>query len=251
MAHYHWGYCYPIRSSTIFYYLVGSQKGLNYRRGSVYGACRHLWMHRSFSLPLQAGHGIREGVPRQLAIWERLGRLTGKVNRRLQKLLELLASADTKLKQRHLKQFLAALIDPEQYEERVTGLRGLGRELVEAADVCGHESGYERCEEQKKLLQSLQEPFRRVDERVVEVLRKLQPDELQQVVESNSTTPVGTQQNARRRDRSRNTCEWLVQDRHFITWEESSFSSVFWLQGYGKLLSIFCTVLVFSNVVCY
>ncbi|KAI7761702.1 hypothetical protein LZL87_013727 [Fusarium oxysporum] len=78
-----------------------------------------------------------------IAIWERLGRLTGKVNRRLQKLLELLASADTKLKQRHLKQFLAALIDPEQYEERVTGLRGLGRELVEAADVCGHESAYE------------------------------------------------------------------------------------------------------------
>lgn len=132
------------------------------------------------------------------------------------------------------KQFLDALIDPEESTGKVAEMRNWESRLSIVAEACGTESIQSSSAEQKKLLQSLQEPLGRIDDRVAGVLEKLEAREANEALDFISTIPVGRHQTEKRDSRTENTCEWLIAHPKFRRWEDASYSSLLWLQGNSK-----------------
>ncbi|KAG5660351.1 hypothetical protein KAF25_002957 [Fusarium avenaceum] len=130
-----------------------------------------------------------------------------------------------------LLNFLDALIDPEESTGKVAEMRNWESRLSIVAEACGTESIQARSAEQKKLLQRLQEPLGRIDDRVAEVLEKLEAREASEALDFISTIPVGRHQTEKRDSRTENTCEWLIAHPKFRRWEDASYSSLLWLQG--------------------
>ncbi|KAJ3545821.1 hypothetical protein NM208_g2322 [Fusarium decemcellulare] len=124
--------------------------------------------------------------------------------------LEFLAFVDTKFKQRRLGQFLDALLDPGNGEQRVSDVRDLEFELALAAQACEAESSLAKSDEQQKLLQSLQGPLKRIDDRVMAMLKKVEDAELRKVMNFISEIPVGAHHNEKLESRTHGTCEWVA-----------------------------------------
>ncbi|KAJ4245767.1 hypothetical protein NW762_013891 [Fusarium torreyae] len=144
------------------------------------------------------------------------------------KCLEFLAFVDARFKQNRLGSFLNSLLDPGQAETEVTAVRDLEKELDMATRPCQAQ----RSEAHDRLLRSLRKPLKRIDDKVATVLKRLEKAELEKVKETISSIPVGEQHGRIRQKRTPGTGEWLIQDRkRFLQWEQSSCSSVFWLQG--------------------
>ncbi|PHH90729.1 hypothetical protein CDD83_2834 [Cordyceps sp. RAO-2017] len=59
----------------------------------------------------------------------------------------------------------------------------------------------------------------------------MQNDQLRKVLNEISPVQFGVQHQSRREARTPETCEWLLQHEVFREWEESSSSSILWLQG--------------------
>lgn len=141
--------------------------------------------------------------------------------------LEFLAFVDSELQRRNLSRFLDALLDPGCGEQRVSAIKAFEKELDGTARTCEAKAG----DENRKLLQSLERPLKRIDDNVVEVLEKLQTREKEEAMEYISTTPVGAYHNEKREQRTEGTCEWLTEHPKFLEWEDLPCSSVLWLQG--------------------
>ncbi|KAF9768135.1 hypothetical protein IL306_014595 [Fusarium sp. DS 682] len=145
--------------------------------------------------------------------------------------LDFLAYMDTKLKQSQVGQFLNVLLDPGQGNRRVYELKRLENTLFQAAQTCGTESIQIQTAKHTELLESLDKPLKRIDDGVERVLKALEENERQKALDSISTIPVGADHTAITDVRTEQTCEWLIRHAEFREWEESSYSSLFWLQG--------------------
>lgn len=148
--------------------------------------------------------------------------------------LEFLTHMHERFDKNLAKQFLDALIDPEESTGKVAEMRNWESRLSIVAEACGTESIQASSAEQKKLLQSLQEPLGRIDDRVAGVLEKLEAREVNEALDFISTIPVGRHQTEKRDSRTENTCEWLIAHPKFRRWEDASYSSLLWLQGNSK-----------------
>ncbi|KAM0426280.1 hypothetical protein ACHAPT_008320 [Fusarium lateritium] len=135
--------------------------------------------------------------------------------------LEFLAYMDARFKRSQAGQFFDALLDPGQGGEKVSKLRKLEEELSWAAETCETEKTHARSEEHRKLLQSLQEPLKRIDDRVTAVLEKLEEKERQDALNYISKIPVGIHHTEKHDARTRGTCGWLISHSKFREWEDS------------------------------
>ncbi|KAF4962946.1 hypothetical protein FSARC_9002 [Fusarium sarcochroum] len=145
--------------------------------------------------------------------------------------LEFLAFVDEELRHGNLRHFFDALLNPGHGGQHFLEMKDLEKELELAAHACEVQSNQARSEEHQKLLQSLQAPLMRIDGRVTAVLAKLEEYEKEKIMEHISTIPVGIHHNEKHESRTKGTCEWLIRHPNFREWEDSSCSSVLWLQG--------------------
>ncbi|KAM5354438.1 hypothetical protein ACJ41O_001087 [Fusarium nematophilum] len=145
--------------------------------------------------------------------------------------LEFLAFVDDRFKQNRLGGFLDALLDPEKGDKRVSALRDREGELDMATRACEAEFNQARSEKHERLLDSLQGPLKRIDERVAGMLREVEQAKRRTVMDYVSTVPVAEHHNGKREERTPETGEWLLTHSEFLTWEGAGCSSVFWLQG--------------------
>ncbi|KAM0549557.1 hypothetical protein ACHAPJ_009373 [Fusarium lateritium] len=145
--------------------------------------------------------------------------------------LEFLAFVDEELRHGNLRHLFDALLNPGNGEKHISDLKDLEKELELAARACEVKSKQTRSEERQKLLQSLHAPLMRIDSRVAAVLEKLEGDEREKIPSHISTIPVGIHHNEKHESRTKDTCEWLIRHAKFREWEDSTCSSVLWLQG--------------------
>lgn len=145
--------------------------------------------------------------------------------------LEFLAFVHEELRQGNARRFLSALLSPGQGEQQVSDMKDLEQELENTARACEAVANQHKSKEHLELLKSLQLPLKRIDDGVSTVLEKLEEAERIQIMDFLSTIPVGSHHNEKCDSRTEGTCEWLVSHSRFREWEESSCSSIFWLQG--------------------
>ena len=145
--------------------------------------------------------------------------------------LDFLAFVYEQLGQGNMRRFLSELMEPGQGEQRVSDVKALEQELEFASRPCEAFANRERSSKHQELLKSLQLPLKRIDETVTNVLARLEEDERKAVMDYLSTVPVGNHHNEKCNSRTEGTCEWLLDHSRFQEWEDSSSSSIFWLQG--------------------
>ncbi|KAH7180020.1 uncharacterized protein B0J16DRAFT_403447 [Fusarium flagelliforme] len=145
--------------------------------------------------------------------------------------LEFLAFMHAQLRQGNMHRFLHELMEPGQGEKRVSEMKSLEQQLDVASRACEVVANRDRSNKHNELLMSLQLPLRRIDDTVINVLTRLEERKMKEVMTYLSTIPVGSHHNEKCNSRTQGTCEWLVEHPKFREWEDSSCSSIFWLQG--------------------
>jgi hypothetical protein len=148
--------------------------------------------------------------------------------------LEFLAYMNAKFKLSQAGQFLNVLLDPEQGKQKVSKLEALEGTLFQAAQSCGTENIQMGTAKHTELLESLDKPLKRIDNKVEQVLDILAENERQKALDFVSTIRVGADHTTITDARTEKTCEWLIGNAEFREWEESSCSLLFWLQGRSK-----------------
>ena len=83
----------------------------------------------------------------------------------------------------------------------------------------------------QKLLESLQKPIFRIDERVSSFLEKVDQRERLEILEWISSVPHGMNHEAVRENRTKSTCEWLLRHSRYLEWQDTSSSIILWLHG--------------------
>ncbi|KAI0546424.1 hypothetical protein F4679DRAFT_557848, partial [Xylaria curta] len=147
------------------------------------------------------------------------------------RVLQLLANAKHDLSANGGKRFLAALLHPEEGEKLIQDMEKAGEKLDSAAQAC---EAMQRKRDNTKLsglIQSLDEPLRRVDKGVEAILKRMEEDELYKILETICRIYVGDQHRERTEYRTARTGQWLLKHRTFRDWESSSSSSILWLTG--------------------
>lgn len=144
--------------------------------------------------------------------------------------LEFLCFVHGEVENGYGRRFLEALVDPGHGEQKVSAMKELEKELESAAHPCEAKSS----EKHRKMLQGLEAPLKRVDDNVLKVLQELQQKDREAAMKYISTIPVGAHHIEKHEKRTGGTCEWLTNHREFHEWEDSAYSSVFWLQGQSK-----------------
>ncbi|KAI3530042.1 hypothetical protein CABS01_16023 [Colletotrichum abscissum] len=143
------------------------------------------------------------------------------------KCLEFLAFVYEEMEHGSLRRFFDALVDPGYGENRLSEVRALEQELELATRPCKATAD----DEHRRLLESLEEPIKRTDKNVMDILKVLDKQERDKAMEYVSVIPVGSHHNEKVEKRTKGTCEWLVSRPEFLEWEDSDYAPVFWLQG--------------------
>ncbi|KAL7932068.1 hypothetical protein V8C35DRAFT_308389 [Trichoderma chlorosporum] len=142
-------------------------------------------------------------------------------------LMELLAHAFTRLSEGQGKQFLRALVSSGESVKVISALAEQERNVLMAVQGCGAVAS----QEHQKVLKNLDKPLRNANDTVKKLLEKIENGTLEEALEYISTIPIGEHQQEKRDSRTPTTCEWLLNHAKYLEWEQSSCSSILWLQG--------------------
>lgn len=91
------------------------------------------------------------------------------------------------------------------------------------------------------LLESLQTPIIRTDERVSSFLEKIDEKERLEILDWISKVLYGKNHDTVKDQRTKNTCGWLLKHSRYLEWQEISSSVILWLHG-TRRLSVFMYV---------
>ncbi|EXF85873.1 hypothetical protein CFIO01_11964 [Colletotrichum fioriniae PJ7] len=119
------------------------------------------------------------------------------------KCLEFLAFVYEEMEHGNLRRFFDALVDPGYGENRLSAVRALEQELELATRPCKATAD----DEHRRLLESLEEPIKRTDKNVIDILKVLDKQERDKAMEYVSVIPVGSHHNEKVEKRTKGTCE--------------------------------------------
>ena len=150
-----------------------------------------------------------------------------------QKALEIFAFEVDQLARGSGKRFLRALLDEREGRMLVEDLSRSETGLAYAARACEAVQRKMNNGRHRELLEQLSEPLRYIDRGVKDILAYIQDDKELQALDHISNINVRDQHTIRARGRTEGTCEWLMTNDKFCRWENSSSSSILWLNGQG------------------
>lgn len=145
----------------------------------------------------------------------------------------------------YAKELLCVLPANQVVHTRTFGETGaLGCEYIRLDE---HETNLERdvqaCEIRRSVavdthlmhtLHQLGGPVSRIENRVSDLLERVDLDEQLKILEWVSSVPFRKHHITIREERASDTCEWLVRHEKFYEWKETSSSAILWLQGSRK-----------------
>ena len=83
----------------------------------------------------------------------------------------------------------------------------------------------------QKVLESLQKPILRTDERVSSFLEKVDQRERLEILDWISNVRYGMNHETVKENRTQSTCEWLLKHKRYLEWQDTSSSIILWLHG--------------------
>jgi ankyrin repeat domain-containing protein 50 len=155
--------------------------------------------------------------------------------------LELTAHVYRQLSRKTVARGASALWNPQRTQELLDAVSKQEQQVKIDADICQisrtldtDAKTWNAVRELHGLLMGISGPTISVSLEVRAMLHRIQQKELLEVLEWLSCVPYNKHHDEIRRSRVANTCDWLVSDVRFKTWEESENSMMLWLRGYGK-----------------
>ncbi|UPK94871.1 hypothetical protein LCI18_005806 [Fusarium solani-melongenae] len=169
-------------------------------------------------------------------------------------LLHVLARVGNFLSKDTSRRSLHAVFRPTEGTDLLSELEKLENEVIKEAAVCESKRSAEsdsKTQEQFEKLQSLlklEKRILRLDENVQNGLERMEVNELMNVLKWISPIEYNLHHDLVRQARTKDTCDWLVQQRKFYEWQNKSSSIIFWLQGFAGSGKTFLTSKVIDLV---
>lgn len=162
--------------------------------------------------------------------------------------VELLAKFDTMAKSGAFKEILAVVLSPNYANDLVSNLLEKEEKVDREIRSCNASRSAISSEEMKSQIKALQKqlaqlssPLPRIDERVSNLLEKVNKRELEELMNFISSEMFGKSHATVTDTRIEKTGDWLLGSRDFRAWQDiPSSSAVFLLKGAGtSLLGLF------------
>lgn len=156
--------------------------------------------------------------------------------------LRILTLAHRLLAQNIVKRTLHAVFSAGDLSNLLATCEELERAVDIEAQNCervrSHESDTDArdlLERTLELLESLNRPILRTDDRVAHYLERVNTRERLKVLDWVSSVRYGKNHDSVAEQRTKNTCEWLLKRNSYLEWKDTSSSMILWLHGTGKL----------------
>lgn len=150
--------------------------------------------------------------------------------------LELLSDAMNIFSENTARRMLHAILYPENSTGLLMRLKDLEVQLSYETQACEVMRNVQNHAALTDLLHGLNTPITRIDNGVNSLLEHINEREHLSILEWISPIPFTKHHNLVREARTPGTCEWLLKHEKFKEWENSSASTVLWLQGSRKRL---------------
>ena len=153
-------------------------------------------------------------------------------------ILRLIALAHQLFAKNTITRVIHALINPGKISDFLAKFQDLETRVEIEAQNCERMRSQEvdmtlqisLCSLQK-VLESLQKPVLRTDERVSCFLEKVDQRERLEILEWISNVQHGKNHETVKEKRTQSTCEWLLKHEHYLEWQDTSSSIILWLHG--------------------
>lgn len=145
--------------------------------------------------------------------------------------LELLADSGNLLEGNTLERTLNSIVNPGEYESQLSSLKEAEDELLLIVQACEVQRSADADNTMIDMLKAFNDPILSIDEGVSHLLAHMDERDRIEMLEWISSIPFGSDHDGISEDRTPGTGEWLVQHRDFQSWESTSLSRFFWLQG--------------------
>lgn len=153
-------------------------------------------------------------------------------------ILRLIALAHRLFAKNTTTRVIHALINPSKISDFLAKFQDLETRVEIEAQNCERMRSQEvdmtlqisLCSLQK-VLESLQKPVLRTDERVSCFLEKVDQRERLEILEWISNVQHGKNHETVKEKRTQSTCEWLLKHEHYLEWQDTSSSIILWLHG--------------------
>lgn len=145
--------------------------------------------------------------------------------------LELLANSTKLFAKDTAERTIYAILHPSETADLFSKLVKLETQLDREVQAC--ESGRSAAVDAAltDLLQKLEAPLIRVDEKVSSLLERVDAREQLDLLEWISPILYRKHHDTVKEARTPGTCQWLLQHNRFREWENTSSSVIMWLQG--------------------
>ena len=143
---------------------------------------------------------------------------------------------------------LHALFKPDDISVFIKKCKDLEEEVEHEAHNCERTRSQEADAESIRLLNILQAPILRTDERVFRLLERTKSRECIEILDWMSGVLYGDNHETVKEKRTAETCQWLLNHGRYQEWHDTSASIILWLCGNRELnilelWKIFCLLL--------
>jgi ankyrin repeat domain-containing protein 50 len=152
-------------------------------------------------------------------------------------ILQLIALSHQLLAKSTVTRALNAIINPGQLSDLLEKCQNLEMRVEVEAHNCERMCIQQIDIKIQNLLESFQVPILRIDQTVSSFLEKVDERERLETLEWISNVRYGVYHATVKEQRTRGTCEWLLEHSQFQEWRDTSSSVILWLHGTRRLLS--------------
>ena len=156
-------------------------------------------------------------------------------------ILRLIALAHRLYVKNTATRVIHALLNPSEVSDFLATCQSLEMQVEIAAQNCERMRSREvdtNLHALQNLLGSFQRPVLRIDERVLLVLEKIDQRERLELLEWISNVRYEMNHSTVKEGRTPSTCEWLLKDRRYSEWQDTSSSVILWLRGARKFFNL-------------
>jgi hypothetical protein len=153
-------------------------------------------------------------------------------------ILQIIALAYRLFAKNTATRIIHALISPNEVSDFLAKFQDLETQVEHEAQNCERMRSQEvdtnlqnSISSLQKILESVQKPILRIDERVSSFLENVDQRERLEILEWISKVQYGKNHETVKEKRTQSTCEWLLRHKCYLEWQDTSSSVILWLHG--------------------
>ncbi|RFU32262.1 hypothetical protein B7463_g4088, partial [Scytalidium lignicola] len=143
---------------------------------------------------------------------------------------------------------LYALVNPEEVSECLAKCHVLASRVETEAQNCERVRSKTADSDTQRLLEALEKPLLRIDERVSSLLESVSTEERLRLLDWISHILYGKNHDTVKDERTEGTCGWILEHAHYLEWRQASSSVILWLHGTAGTGKTFLTSRIIDQI---